>query len=137
MLKIVLDTNTLISAFFWQGNEFELFQKIEQGKAELYTSQEIIEEIKEVLNRGKFKKVILKTNQTPNEILQKVISISNIVIGEKLGIKACRDDKDNKFLECAILAKADYIVSGDEDLLVLKKYENIKIVKSLEVMNKI
>ena len=58
-------------------------------------------------------------------------------MGEKLGIKACRDDKDNKFLECAILAKADYIVSGDEDLLVLKKYENIKIVKSLEVMNKI
>ena len=137
MLKIVLDTNTLISAFFWQGNEFELFQNIEQGKAELYISQEILEELKEVLNRDKFKSVISKTNQTPNEIIQKIISVSNVVMGEKLGIKACRDDKDNKFLECAILAKADYIVSGDEDLIALKKYENIKIVKSLEVMNKI
>ena len=137
MLKLVFDTNTLISAFFWQGKEFELFQKIEQGKVELYLSQEILEELKEVLNRDKFKSVISKTNQTPNEIIQKIISVSNVVMGEKLGIKACRDHKDDKFLECAILAKADYIVSGDEDLIALKKYENIKIVKSLEVMNKI
>ena len=135
MLKLVFDTNTLISAFFWQGKEFELFQKIEQGKVELYLSQEILEEIKEVLNRDKFKSVILKTNQTPNEIIQKIISVSNIVMGEKLGIKACRDDKDNKLLECAILAKADYLVSGDEDLLVLKKYEKIKVVKSSEILS--
>ena len=84
MIKIVLDTNTLISAFFWQGNEFGLFQNIEQGKAELYISQEILEELKEVLNRDKFKSVISKTNQTPNEIIQKIISVSNVVIGEKL-----------------------------------------------------
>ncbi len=137
MLKLVLDTNTLISAFFWQGNEFELFQKIEQGKAEMYISQEILKEIKEVLEREKFKSIILKTNQTPEEIIQKIISVSHVVMGEELNLNVCRDSKDNKLIECAILAKAEYLVSGDEDLLVLKKYEKIKIVKSSEILKEL
>ena len=58
MLKVVLDTNTIISAFFWKGNEHDLFKKIEEKKIELYLSKEILDEIDEVLDRPKFKEVI-------------------------------------------------------------------------------
>lgn len=51
-----------------------------------------------------------------------------------MNISVCRDPKDNKFLECAELAQVDLIVSGDEDLLALKTYNNIKIVKSIDVL---
>ena len=134
MHKLVLDTNTLVSAFFWNGNESELFEKIEGGKAKLFISKEILDEVEDVLNRDKFKDIILKTNQKPDEIIQKIISVSHLVIDPKLNIKFCRDPKDDKFIECAVNANADYIISGDKDLLVLKNYKKIKIVKSSEIL---
>ncbi|MBU2633627.1 MAG: putative toxin-antitoxin system toxin component, PIN family [Nanoarchaeota archaeon] len=137
MLRIVADTNTLISAFFWDGNEAELFRKIEQKKVDLFISQEILKEIRDVLNRPKFKEIMIKANTTPDESIQKIISVSHLVIGDKIGINVCRDVKDNKFLECAEHAKADYIVSGDKDLLVLKEYKNIKIIRTFEILEMI
>ena len=89
------------------------------------------------MNRDKFKEVTLKANQKSDEIIQKIISVSHFVIGPKLNIKICRDSKDDKFIECAVNANADYIVSGDKDLLVLKKYKTIKIVKTSQVLNEV
>ena len=75
-----------------------------------------------------------KANLTPDQIMQKIVSLSNLVIAPKLNIKACRDEKDNKFLECAESRKVDYIVSGDEDLLVLMEYNGIPIVRTRKIL---
>lgn len=58
-LKLVLDTNTIVSAFFWEGNEAALLRKIEQGKAKLYITSEILKEAEEVIKRPKFNEAIL------------------------------------------------------------------------------
>jgi len=134
LLKLVLDTNTIISAFFWEGNEAELFRKIEQGKANLYITIEILREVEEVIKRPKFNEVMKKAGLTPDQIMQKIVSISHLVIAPKLNIKICRDEKDNKFLECAESAKADYLISGDEDLLSLKEYKEIPIVRTRRIL---
>ena len=134
MLKIILDTNTLISAFFWDGNEAELLRKIEQKKVSLFISQEILKELENVLDRPKFKEIINKTKITKEQIIEKIIALSNVVIGNKLFINICRDSEDNKILECAEITKADYIVSGDRDLLVLKQHKNTKIVKTSDIL---
>ena len=133
-LKVVLDTNTIVSAFFWEGNEAELFRKIEQGKAKLYITSEILKEVEEVIKRPKFNEVMRKANLTPDQIMQKIVFLSHLVISPKLNIKVCRDEKDNKFLECAESAKSDYIVSGDEDLLYLKEYKVIPIVRTSKIL---
>ena len=133
-LKLVLDTNTLISAFFWEGNEAELFRKIERGRAKLYITSEILKEVEEVIKRTKFNEVMRKANLTPDQIMQKIVSLSHLVIAPKISVKVCSDEKDNKFLECAESAKADYIVSGDEDLLSLKEYKGIPIVKTWKIL---
>ncbi len=134
MLKIVLDTATIVSAFFWEGNEAELLRKIEQGKADLYVTSEILKEVEEVTKRPKFNDVMEKAGLTPDQIMQKVVSLSHLVIAPKLGIKVCRDEKDNKFLECTESAKVDYIVSGDEDLLSLKEHKAISIIRTRKIL---
>lgn len=134
LLKIVLDTTNIVSAFFWEGNEAELFRKIEQGKAKLCITKEILNEIEEVIKRPKFDQVMHDAGLTPDQIIQKIIACSHLVVGPNLNIKACRDEKDNKFLECAENAKADYIVSGDEDLLSLKKYKEIPIIRTSKIL---
>ena len=128
--KLVLDTNTIVSAFFWEGNEAELLRKIEQGKAKLYITNGILKEVKEVIRRPKFNEVMKKAGLTPDQIMQKIVSLSHLVIAQKITVKVCRDEKDNKFLECAESAKADYLVSGDKDLLSLKEYKEILIVRT-------
>lgn len=129
MLKLVLDTNTFISAFFWEGNEAQLLRKIEEGRARLVITKEILSEIEEVIKRPKFSEVMRIANSTPDQILQKIVSLSHL-IAPKIEVRVCRDEKDNKFLECAESAKAGYIISGDEDLLSLKEYKGIPIVKT-------
>jgi len=69
LFKLVLDTNTIVSAFFWGGNEAELFRKIEQGKAKLYITIEILKEIEEVIKRPKFNAVMVKANLTSDHIM--------------------------------------------------------------------
>ena len=133
LLKLVLDTNTIISAFFWEGNEAELFRKIEQGKAKLYITSEILKEVEEVIKRPKFDRVMKNAGLTPDQIMQKIVSLSHLVIAPKITVKVCRDEKDNKFLECAKSAKADYLISGDEDLLSLKEYNGIFIVRTWRI----
>ena len=134
LLKLVLDTNTIVSAFFWEGNEAELFRKIEQGKAKLYITSEILKEVEEVIKRPKFDKVMKNAGLTPDQIMQKIVSLSHLVIAPKFNIKVCRDEKDNKFLECAESVKADYLVSGDEDLLSLEEYKGIPITRTGEIL---
>ncbi len=134
LLKLVLDTNIIVSAFFWEGNEAELLRKIEQGNADLYITIEILKEVEEVIKRPKFNEVMRKANLTPDQIMQKFVLLSHLVIAPKLNIKVCRDEKDNKFLECAESAKADYLISGDEDLLSLKEYKGISIVRTSKIL---
>ena len=134
LLKLVLDANTLVSAFFWEGNEAELLRKIEQGGANLYITNEILKEVEEVIKRPKFNEVMRKANLTPDQIMQKIVSLSHLVIAPKITVKVCRDEKDNKFLECAESAKADYLVSGDEDLFILKEYNGIPIVRTWKIL---
>ena len=134
LLKLVLDTNTIVSAFFWEGNEAELLRKIEEGKARLYITSEIFKEVEEVIKRPKFNDVMRKASLTPDQIMQKIVSLSHLVISQKLNIKICRDEKDNKFLECAESAKADYLVSGDEDLLSLEEYKGIPIIRTWKIL---
>jgi uncharacterized protein len=137
MLKLVLDTTTFVSAFFWKGNGAQLFRKIEEGRASVYITHELLEAIKEVIKRPKFQAVMNKAGLTPEVIVQKIVSVAHLVGGPQLHIDVCRDSKDNKILECAVNANADYIISGDNDLIVIKKYEQIPIIATSELLRRI
>src|SRR3989338_10524523 len=127
-IKFVLDTNTIISGLLWKGNEFQLLKHIEQEEAIFVLTNEIVAELEAVLRYPRLSKYIQQAGITVEELLAKICSLAILQLDPVEKVEVCRDRKDNKFLSCALAANADYIVSGDNDLLVLKEYKGIKIL---------
>lgn len=130
---IVFDTNTLISAMLFPTSiPYKAFQKgLIQG--EVVYSMETLNEIRTVSKRSKFDKYnTYETRQLiVDEYEQSAIFIEKITTQ----IVACRDPKDDKFLTLAVAANANYIVTGDEDLLVLNPFQNIQIIKPADFLD--
>lgn len=128
-IRIVIDTNIYISAIFWNGRPRELIDLGRDGKILIFTSVDIEIEIADKL-RTKFK----LTEEDVNRIL---LDFSAFTLPLRPGrkVSAVQDDPDdNKFIECAIESRADYIVSGDAHLLNLKEFEGIKILRASEFL---
>ena len=113
MSKVVLDTNIIVAAFAARGlceSTFELCLE----KHELITSEFLLEECKEKLIRK-----IKLPNNTVEEILELYRKNSHIVIPNKVDSELCRDPDDLPVLRTCFSEKADYLISGDNDLLIL------------------
>lgn len=123
--KYVLDTNIIVSALLFKNSLPR--QTLDQARNSgiLLMSQAIWEEIEEVLARSKFDKYI-----TSGERQLFLIGLAKTVkfIDIKETIIACRDPKDNKFLELAANGEAKAIISGDQDLLILHPFSGISIL---------
>jgi hypothetical protein len=123
-VKAVIDTNIWIS--FLIGKLLAgLDDYILDGLLEVVISDEQLEEITNVLSRPKFRKHF--SIDDIEEFLSLLYKSAQIVEVHHT-IKDCRDEKDNFILETAIRGKADYIVTGDKDLLVLNPYRGKKII---------
>lgn len=131
MLKVTIDTNTLISAAISHGNEFLLLKAAQEDKLQLVLSPDILEEFKEVLARPKFG----FSEEQVMAAFKQLVSIASIVVPTAKCTLIKDDPDDNRILECAEEGNVGYIVSGDKHLLNLKQYKSIKIVKSAEMLN--
>lgn len=124
---LVIDTNVLISAVLFPNNP--LGQVI--GKAldsRIFAlSEETFTELQEVLNREKFDRYL--GEHTRFDFLEKAAAKAHwVATGDIAQVRDCRDENDNKFLEVALAAGAEYLITGDQDLLVLDPYCGIRIV---------
>jgi putative PIN family toxin of toxin-antitoxin system len=125
-MKVVLDTNVLISGLFWRGNEAEVVKKCQLRELENCTSREILEEFIRVISSPKF-------GHPENEIeaATKMISTFSTIVKPQRRFQIIKKDPtDNKFLDCAYEAKAKYIISGDEHLIALGSFKNILILNA-------
>ena len=140
-LRVVVDTNVLISGLFGikDSPSSQILKAIRSQKIILVTSPVILEEVGEVINREKIVKLTKMAPGERVEFIDKLIERSEVTAGKQLLQEVGRDIKDDKFLACAVETKADYIITGDQDLLVLKAYEGIKIMtprEFLKILNK-
>ncbi len=123
-MRIVIDTNLVASAIFFGGKPAELLKLVLLRHQVLaLATAEIIEEYQATINYLLEKYKGKKLNFT---LLPLVSAMEIINSTSKVAI--CRDSDDDKFISCAIDGKCSYVVSGDKDLLTLKKYQNIQIV---------
>ena len=129
-MKLVVDSNIFVSSYYYGGNPKRIVHRILDGLDKLYVSSEVLDEIEEVLNRSKFNGNKIDINSFMDSI--KKIAI---FVNPSEQINASRDIKDNKYLECAVAASANYIVSGDIHLLELKKHNEIIILKAKEYLD--
>ncbi|MHB8260773.1 MAG: putative toxin-antitoxin system toxin component, PIN family [Bacteroidia bacterium] len=123
--RLVIDTNLWVS-FLLTNNFNKLDSILEKKKVVLVFSQALIDELVEVTQRTKFKKYF---NYNDVETLLKLISSRAEFIHVVTKTKKCRDPKDNFLLALCADGKADYLLTGDEDLLVLKKYKTTTIIR--------
>jgi putative PIN family toxin of toxin-antitoxin system len=131
--KIILDTNLWIS-FLITKKLIEIDNLIENKKITLIFSDELIAEFVEVVQRPKFEKYFSK------EDIEKILNYFDQfgkLIKVKSDIQICRDEKDNFLLNLSVDSKADYLITGDSDLLVLEKIERTKIMNFTEFVKHI
>lgn len=133
MIRVVADTNILVSATIAKGNQYMLLKKAKLGRFRLVLSPQIIAELKGVISRPKFG----FSNEQVEAVLKQILSISEVVITTSK-IDVVKDDpSDNSIIEAAIDGKADYIVSGDRDVLRLKKFKEVKMMTAREFLDKL
>ncbi len=130
--KVVLDTNIVISAgISTEGSPAKIFELLLKKKIINYTTQDILEEIERVMQRPAIKECIDKGYK---KFILENFKKNSIIIKSEFNEKAVlRDHFDDKFINCALSAKAN-IISGDGHLLELKEYKSIKILCAKEFL---
>jgi len=126
--KVIIDTNLWIS-FLISKNYSQLDEIIFSRKCILIFSEELLDEFLTVIKRPKFRKFF---SQVDTENLIETIQEYAEFVDVKSNVNICRDIKDNFLLSLSKDSKADYLITGDNDLLDLKKFESTKIVTMTE-----
>ena len=126
--RIIIDTNLWIS--FLLSKKFDFIDKLlDSGKVELVFSNELLAEMIDVTGRPKLKKFFTMEDWL---MICEIISRHAIYIPVVSSVTLCRDEKDNFLLSLAQDAKANYLLTGDNDLLVLKSFGVTQIITIAE-----
>lgn len=120
-MRLVLDTNVIISALLFDGLPEKLLLSTLGGLHELVLSSYIIAETSRILD-DKF-----EVQPTNIKLLQQLLYEGQIVYFEPF-LDVVADEPDNRILETAVKGNADYLVTGDKLLLQLKEYQSLKII---------
>ncbi|MBI2327535.1 putative toxin-antitoxin system toxin component, PIN family [Candidatus Curtissbacteria bacterium] len=139
---VVIDTNLFISAIIRGGTPYKLLEAWKQNKFSIVITRNLFEELTEVLKREEiFTKYSL--NQTEIQKLLDGLELNAIFVAplevSDLSIHS-RDPKDDKLLTCVLAGDISYLVTGDEDLLVLSQNAalgNLKIITVKEFLNQL
>ena len=124
-MRIVLDANVLASGIFWAGYPFRVLDLWAHDRIVVLASELILREYADLLRD-------LGREEDKEHLADSWVSFifhHAVLIDVRSRVDACRDPDDNKYLECAIDGGADFVVSGDGDLLSLGSFGGIPIVK--------
>src|SRR3989338_1034504 len=126
--RVVADTNILVSGLLWIGAPHEIIKLAENKYIILFSSLPLIKEISEVLAREKFMRRIEELKTTTEELIESLFGIMEIVHPKAPLSVVKNDPDDNKVLECAVAADAEYVITGDPHLLKLKRFQSVSIL---------
>ncbi|MCR5866634.1 MAG: putative toxin-antitoxin system toxin component, PIN family [Aquincola tertiaricarbonis] len=130
----VLDTNVVVSALLWRGLPGRLIELAGEGELKLFTSAVLLKELAATLSKPKLAKAVAATRLDARTMLRLYGRIAHRVHPLALPRPVSRDWDDDAVLACAAASRADMIVTGDDDLLVLKHYGDCRIFKPQEAL---
>ena len=130
IIPAVFDTNVIISGALYGGSPRELLQAVIDHRIRLFISDEMITELMEVLQRPKF-----KTRGPLNSLLiAQLLELATKINSSRNEAIELRDKDDHIVIDCAIAAKAEYIVTGDLDFVSYGRLAGIAIVTPAEML---
>lgn len=133
-MRIVIDTNVLLSAFLWGGTPRRLIEHVRNNAVTLVISTALLDEFAQVIERPKFAGILKRASLAPATIVESLRTLAEVVHAPPLSPPVCRDPKDDIVLACARTAQAHLISSGDDDLLCLKQFDGIPIVTAAQAV---
>lgn len=121
-MRVVFDTNILVSALVFPGGQGEAaLRRIIEETDQLVLSRPILDELLDVLGR--------KFARDAEELAHVAVFLTDFaVVAPKRRVRVVKDEPDNRILECAVAGRAEAIVTGEKTLLALKRYENIRML---------
>ena len=128
-MKIVLDTNVLVSGILFGGIPEKIIALWMEGRIEVVASPGIVAEYSRVLE------AFLRQSGRSLSLIAEIAERCRIVSDSHQHIKICRDPDDDKFINCALVAGVAYIVSGDKDLLEIGRFGSVKIIKPAALLS--
>ena len=136
-MRVVADTNTIVSALLWQGPPRRLLDLAREGEIELCTSAALLLELADVLSREKFLQRLKMAGVTARELVLGYGALTVRVEPALIAPTVLADADDDAVLACALAAQAEFIVSGDGHLLKLRSYQHIPIVRASELLERL
>ncbi|MBI4378969.1 MAG: putative toxin-antitoxin system toxin component, PIN family [Nitrospinae bacterium] len=130
-VKVVLDTNILISSLLFKGKLARVVELWKKGRIIPILSRDTFDEFKAVLEYPKFSLTVQEMKVIIEEEVLPFFEVSEVADKIK-GV--CRDADDDKFIACAVSASANFIVTGDKDLLYIGRYKSVKILSASEFL---
>lgn len=127
--QIVIDTNVWLSGLIFGGKPAKVIELFIDGSIIVVCSEELLSELRRKIT-GRFPLFLPQLPALEASIRERALIVQ---IGS-LPITASRDEDDNKFIETALIGNASYIVSGDKDLLVLRRYKSVTVIKPAEFL---
>ncbi|MEE3715809.1 putative toxin-antitoxin system toxin component, PIN family [Tumidithrix elongata RA019] len=124
-VRYVFDTNVIISALLFENGKPAQALRYALANGEVLLSLDLLEELNEVLGRERFNRYV--TSEEREEFLEALVE-RGVLIEIVENVQECRDPKDDKVLDLALSGKAQYIISGDKDLLVLHPFRDVMVV---------
>lgn len=137
-MRLVLDTNVVVSALLWGGLPYRLLQQAVDGDVELFTSPELVAELGDVLQRRPhLADKLAEKEMTVASLTLRYLNFAQVVSPLAAPRVVPNDPDDDHVVACALSAKADAIVSGDRHLLDLYDHQGIRIVTVAEAIKRI
>lgn len=136
-MRAVIDTNVLVSGLFWHGAPHALLEQVRAGTLTLASSPALLAELEDVIGRAKFDAILASTQTSRERTLAELRQLAEIIEPPRLPQSVCRDPDDDHALALALAARADLLVSGDEDLLALGNFQGIPIVDPAQALQRI
>jgi putative PIN family toxin of toxin-antitoxin system len=137
-VRIVLDTNVVLSALLWRGTPYRLLDAIRnRSEARLFTSPALLDELADVLTRPSATKRLAVVGKTAREVLADYVDAVEVVEPEHVPRVVPADADDDQVIAAAVAAGADWIVSGDADLLSMGSYQGIPIMTAAQAVEQI
>ena len=120
VLRVVIDTNGLLSGLLWHGAPHVLLEHVRVGTLGLVSSPAILAELAIVLARPKFDVILARSNTSREIALAELRQLAEVIEPPRLDSPVCRDPDDDAVLALALATQVDMIISGDDDLIALR-----------------
>ena len=134
--RLVLDTNVWISAFLFGGKPAAIVNLAQQGHVRILLSTDLILEIGRALRYERLRRVLEDSKRSTETIVAQILAVTQLVETKSLRNWIIQDPADDIVLNCAVENSADYVISGDQHILRLKRISGIDILTPMEFLQR-